>query len=137
MRGYHGDWIPERRFKRWFVPEKLPRFEVKATGAGSLAGGAGRSRIARAASSRLPLSRFGDVPSGGSEEPGAESRVPTASLFMRDVERRLDVVVFRSCFAKSAYQARALVVQGHVKLNGFKVRISPTITLRASVANHL
>lgn len=46
--------------------------------------------------------------------------MPTASLFMRDVERRLDVVVFRSCFARSAYESRAMVVQGKIKLNGVK-----------------
>lgn len=46
--------------------------------------------------------------------------MPTASLFMRDVERRLDVVVFRSCFARSAYESRSMVVQGKVKVNGVK-----------------
>lgn len=35
-----------------------------------------------------------------------------------EVERRLDVLVFRACFASSVWQAKAFVVGGKVKLNG-------------------
>lgn len=51
----------------------------------------------------------------------AEGPLPIASLFVREVERRLDTVVFRSCFARSIYEARAMVVQGKVRCNGSKV----------------
>jgi ribosomal protein S4 len=36
----------------------------------------------------------------------------------RGVERRLDIVIFRSLFASSIQQARQLVVHGHVEVNG-------------------
>lgn len=38
-----------------------------------------------------------------------------------EVERRLDVVIFRSCFADSVYEARRMVLHGAVKLNGVNV----------------
>lgn len=89
LRGYHGDWIRERRFKRWFLPLDVPRIPAQHSEASSSA--------------------------------GTEERMPIASLFVRDVERRLDTVVFRCCFARSAREARALVIQGKVRLNGDKV----------------
>lgn len=81
-RGYHGDWIPETKFKRHFLPDQLPPIVGK---------------------------------------PG-EDKVPLASLMFAEIEKRLDTVVFRSCFAPSVYAARALVIGGNVTLNGKKVR---------------
>ncbi|QRW20821.1 37S ribosomal protein S22, mitochondrial [Rhizoctonia solani] len=43
------------------------------------------------------------------------SPTPVTSLMLVEVERRLDVFIFRCCFATSAWQARQLVVHG--KLN--------------------
>jgi ribosomal protein S4 len=40
-----------------------------------------------------------------------------------ELERRLDVFLFRCCFAHSVYEARRLVVHGDVKVNGVKVRL--------------
>ena len=90
LRGYHGDWIRERNFKRWYLPIDLPRLENK------LKVDAGR-------------------------EASGEERMPVASLFLREVERRLDTLVFRCCFARSAREARALIIQGKVDVNGVKV----------------
>ncbi|CAE6492995.1 unnamed protein product [Rhizoctonia solani] len=45
-----------------------------------------------------------------------------------EVERRLDVFIFRCCFATSAWQARQLVVHGKVKLNG-KKQMNPNVLL--------
>jgi ribosomal protein S4 len=81
-RGYHGDWIPETKFKRHFLPDQLPPIVGK---------------------------------------PG-EDKVPLASLMFAEIEKRLDTVVFRSCFAPSVYAARGLVIGGNVTLNGKKVR---------------
>ena len=39
-------------------------------------------------------------------------------MMFLDVERRLDVLVFRACLASSVYQAKEFVVNGHVKVNG-------------------
>jgi ribosomal protein S4 len=46
---------------------------------------------------------------------------PIQSIMFGELERRVDVVVFRSHFAKSIWQARQMVVQGHVSVNGIKV----------------
>ncbi|CUA71240.1 hypothetical protein RSOLAG22IIIB_04544 [Rhizoctonia solani] len=45
-----------------------------------------------------------------------------------EVERRLDVFIFRCCFATSAWQARQLIVHGKVKLNG-KKQTNPNVLL--------
>lgn len=89
LRGYHGDWVREKQFKRWFLPVDLPN---------------------------LKKSRRDPKVEGNIEE-----RMPISSLFVRDVERRLDTVVFRCCFARSAREAKALVVQGKVHVNGRQV----------------
>ncbi len=47
---------------------------------------------------------------------------PVGSLMFTEVERRLDVFVFRCCFAHSVYEARRLIIHGYVKLNGRTVR---------------
>lgn len=39
-----------------------------------------------------------------------------------EVERRIDVVIFRACLAHSVYDARRMVVHGQVLLNGKKAR---------------
>ena len=46
---------------------------------------------------------------------------PVGSLMLGEVERRIDTVVFRACFAHSVYEARRLVVHGDVLLNGKRV----------------
>ena len=47
-----------------------------------------------------------------------EGMAPVGTMMFSEVERRLDVLVFRSCFASSVWQAKAFVVGGKVKLNG-------------------
>lgn len=51
----------------------------------------------------------------------AGETVPLASLMFAEVEKRLDTVVFRCCFADSVYRARMMVVHGKVRVNGTKV----------------
>ena len=84
VRGYHGDWLPEQKFKKNYLPDGLP-------------------------------------PIVGNKAAG-EERVPLASLMFAEVEKRLDTVVFRCCFADSVYKARAMVIHGKVTLNGQVVR---------------
>jgi len=55
---------------------------------------------------------------------------PVGSLMLSEIERRMDVFIFRCCFAHSVYEARRLIVHGYVKLNGKKhsnanTRIAP------------
>jgi len=45
---------------------------------------------------------------------------PVQALGFAELERRVDVVVFRSHFANSIFQARKMVVDGHVLVNGEK-----------------
>jgi len=51
-----------------------------------------------------------------------EELPPVGSLMFSEVERRIDVVIFRACLAHSVYDARRMVVHGQVLLNGKKVR---------------
>ena len=55
------------------------------------------------------------------EEEDKLAQAPVASLMYEEVERRIDVFIFRCCFAHSVYEARRLVIHGYVKLNGKKV----------------
>lgn len=102
LRGYHGDWIPERRFKRWFLPTNLPSYAPK-----HIQSLKHRSKGSNEIESAL------DTPTP-----------PVKNLFLCDVERRLDTVVFRCCFAHSVYYARSLVLHGKVQVNG-EVRKEP------------
>lgn len=124
IRGYHGDWIRERRFKRWYLPISVPRID------------GGNKRASSASNVLLPPSAVASGSGSGSNAvtmaaaaaARLDERLPIASLFVRDVERRLDTVVFRACFARSAYEARTLVIHGKVKING--ERVSVTVTQR-------
>jgi ribosomal protein S4 len=54
------------------------------------------------------------------EEEEAKGMAPVGSLMFMEVERRIDIFIFRCCFAHSVYEARRLVVHGYVLLNGKK-----------------
>lgn len=56
------------------------------------------------------------------DEEEQEELPPVGSLMFSEVERRIDVVIFRACLAHSVYDARRMVVHGQVLLNGKKVR---------------
>jgi ribosomal protein S4 len=86
VRGYHGDWIPEGKFKKDYLPDGLP-----------------------------------PIIASGQETYGKGEKVPLASMMFAEIEKRIDTVVFRCCFADSAYKARSMVLHGKVRLNGKKV----------------
>ncbi|KAH6904221.1 nam9 protein [Coprinopsis sp. MPI-PUGE-AT-0042] len=54
------------------------------------------------------------------EEIEEKGMAPVGSLMFAEVERRIDVFIFRCCFAHSVYEARRLVIHGDVYLNGKK-----------------
>ncbi|KAI5481740.1 hypothetical protein MNV49_000017 [Pseudohyphozyma bogoriensis] len=89
VRAYHGDWINEGKFKKDYLPDRLPPIIGKA----------------------------------GKGEP----KVPLTSLMFAELEKRLDVLVFRACLADSVYNARRMVVHGKVFLNGRKTTDANTI----------
>ncbi|KAH7338215.1 hypothetical protein B0J17DRAFT_572038 [Rhizoctonia solani] len=110
VRAYHGDWIAEKRFQRWFLPAGLPS--------------------TRPSTSSTTTKEVNDY-AGKKWQPqqrAATQPTPVTSLMLVEVERRLDVFIFRCCFATSAWQARQLIVHGKVKLNG-KKQTNPNVLL--------
>ncbi|KAI0794886.1 alpha-L RNA-binding motif-containing protein [Abortiporus biennis] len=109
LRGYHGDYINEKIFKRWYLPETLP--DVRP-----------HRKVAEAISLNKWAKR--NDPASSEERRKREEEVkglaPVGSLMFSEVERRIDVVIFRACLAHSVYEARRLVIHGDVLLNGKK-----------------
>ncbi|KIY52169.1 alpha-L RNA-binding motif-containing protein [Fistulina hepatica ATCC 64428] len=110
VRAYHGDYINEKIFKRWYLPESIP--DVRPTKPRSdddtltkFAQRKGRAQWQRRSAFEMP---------------------PVTSLMFANVERRVDTLIFRSCFAPSIYEARRLVIHGHVRLNGLLHRNANT-----------
>jgi hypothetical protein len=104
-------------FKRWFLPTTLPDVrprreltEVYTTELNKWA--------------KLPQAVDKDAKSRRQEIDGEdqEELPPVGSLMFSEVERRIDVVIFRACLAHSVYDARRMVIHGQVLLNGKKVR---------------
>ncbi|KAF9527243.1 hypothetical protein CPB83DRAFT_815981 [Crepidotus variabilis] len=110
VRAYHGDFIPEKVFKRWYLPDTLP--DVRP-----------RREILERRSDKMTLEEFAkrnEKQKDLDEEIEEKGLAPVGSLMFSEVERRLDVFVFRSCFAHSVYDARRLIIHGWVTLNGKK-----------------
>lgn len=55
------------------------------------------------------------------------SPVTTLDRFVSSLERRLDVVLFRSCFVSSFYEARQIISHGLVSVNTKKVKDPGTL----------
>ena len=56
-----------------------------------------------------------------------EELPPVGSLMFSEVERRINVVIFRACTAHSVYDARRMVIHGRVLLNrNFKESTLPS-----------
>jgi len=113
IRGYHGDFVGETKFKRWYLPASLPDVRARRRHGSSIdyndnetAKMAGRTRdVAKDEARRAK-----------EEEEGGNT--PVGSLFLSELERRLDVVIFRSCLSPSVYHARHVIIRGGVRLNG-------------------
>ena len=120
LRGYHGDHIRTKKFERWFLPSSLPVIHT----AGSTDSTRGEG-IARFVEGRERAGgRTEDVKRAKRKE--WDSRAPVGSMMFSEVERRLDVLIFRACFASSVWQARQYVVGGNVRLNGQVVSLHQT-----------
>ncbi|KIK01189.1 hypothetical protein K443DRAFT_678653 [Laccaria amethystina LaAM-08-1] len=109
VRAYHGDYISEKVFKRWYLPETIPDVRPRRK---VLAGDdkASLEEFARRRKKEKDLE----------EEMEKKGMAPVGSLMFSEVERRIDVFIFRCCFAHSIYEARRLVIHGNVLLNGKK-----------------
>ena len=111
VRAYHGDYINEKTFKRWYLPANLPDVRLAASAGDDsmlLAKWANKATVVEKEIKRR-------------EEEASKGLAPVGSLMFSEVERRIDVVIFRSCLAHSVYEARRMVVHGNVLLNGQKV----------------
>lgn len=115
---YHAEHISAKKFERWYLPSTMPLIR-KNPGKDSVASSElskwveGRS----AAGGRTTLERK----IAAMEK---EATAPVATLMFTEVERRIDSLIFRACFASSVWQARNYVVGGHVKVNGRVVSTS-------------
>ncbi|KAI5453351.1 hypothetical protein NCC49_005830 [Naganishia albida] len=126
-RGYHGDHIGETKFERWYLPEALPSIHAE----GKRTPTKGTVRPSRETASMV-AGRTRDSARVLEErnrlEKERSGRVPIGTMLYREVERRLDVLVFRACFATSVWQARQMVVHRKVSLNG-RIENNPNIRL--------
>ncbi len=109
-RAYHGDFINEKIFKRWYLRQLSRRPTTKT-----------RRRYLLVEMDWTGQKSF----QGDSKQRGRREAcfAPVASLMFEEVERRIDVFIFRCCFAHSVYEARRLVIHGRVLVNGKKVRV--------------
>jgi|ERR1700722_12675327 len=112
VRAYHGDFISEKVFKRWYLPSTLPDVRPRRKIAGDDAATLNTFAM-RKDQAQKELKK--------KEEEGLKGLPPVGSLMFAEVERRIDVFIFRCCFAHSVYEARRLVIHGDVLLNGKKV----------------
>lgn len=120
-RGYHGDHIGETKFERWYLPEALPSIHAegkRTTTAGSAKPGVKPSRETGGLVAGRTRDSTRVLEERNRLEKERSGRVPIGTMLYREVERRLDVLVFRACLASSVWQARQMVVHRKVSLNG-------------------
>ncbi|KZZ99203.1 Ribosomal protein S4/S9 [Moelleriella libera RCEF 2490] len=138
-RAYHGEHIPEKKWKRLFSrrllsavelpPEYLAAYDGSEQAAGR---GSGLSTLNVTAESFSKVATpslqersrqrpppFGDVNKLLSDQ--FPNMTPYMQMTFAPLERRLDTAVFRALFASSVRQARQFVIHGAVKVNGKKM----------------
>ncbi|KAJ3563807.1 hypothetical protein NP233_g8698 [Leucocoprinus birnbaumii] len=109
VRAYHGDYIAEKRFTRWYLPETIPDVRPR--------------RAVKTGDDEASLAEYARRKGRSEESEKAielKGMPPVGSLMFSEVERRIDTVIFRCCFAESIYDARRIVLHGNVMLNGKK-----------------
>ena len=83
-RAYHGDYISEKIFRRWFLPSQLPIIRPsKSNNKSNVEGLAKWSKI----------SNNNKVKSDSDND----KSIPVGSMMFAELERRLDHLVFRAC----------------------------------------
>ncbi|KZT54260.1 alpha-L RNA-binding motif-containing protein [Calocera cornea HHB12733] len=113
IRGYHGDFIGETKFKRWYLPASLP--DVRARRRHATNTNPNEENLALLAER---VKQVAHQEKKRAKDEADSGRTPVGSLFLSELERRLDFVIFRSCLAPSVYHARHVIIRGAVKLNG-------------------
>lgn len=153
-RGYHGEHIPEKKWKRLFsrrlmsAVDMSPEYLAAHDGSEQAAGrGSGLSTTNVTAET---YSRVAGL-QGADSQPGRgmsvrmdtnkriqdpiKNMTPYMHMTYAPLERRLDTAVFRALFASSIRQARQFVVHGGVKVNGKKVRPATPFYMRRIETN--
>ncbi|KAH8823336.1 nam9 protein [Flagelloscypha sp. PMI_526] len=145
VRAYHGDHIKEGQFKKWYLPDTLPDVRPNRANWPAEFGEQGDLKLDRRLIERYAQRDVND-PTWDEDKDGVngvtdkleelahddgnqqhtKGLAPVSSLMFSEVERRIDVLVFRACFAENVWEARRLVTHGHVKLNGKEHRNSNT-----------
>ncbi|KAF8483403.1 hypothetical protein DFH94DRAFT_721516 [Russula ochroleuca] len=115
IRAYHGDFINEKTFKRWYLPTTLPDVRPRRGQTEDYA-----TELNKWAKSPNAVEKDAKVRRKEIDGEEQEELPPVGSLMFSEVERRIDVVIFRACLAHSVYDARRMVVHGQVLLNGKK-----------------
>ncbi|CED82175.1 RNA-binding S4 domain [Phaffia rhodozyma] len=115
LRAYWGgSKIEDRQFRKWYLPSALPLIVPSALTSPTLNPKA------------TSITRFSHPGKEGGRHLLEQeemfryhgSQAPVSPLMFREVERRLDHVIFRGGFARSAEEARGLIGSGAVRLNG-------------------
>lgn len=94
VRAYHGDLIPEKIFKRWYLPETLPDVRPK------------RAMMRGSRDDTHELAAFArrkEISKAYAEEEGEKGMAPVGSLMFREVERRIDTYVRLVLFATQQF----------------------------------
>lgn len=121
-KGYHADWIRNKIFQTWYLPQALPVYVPSHNKSFSPMD---TEKIQRARKSQNQSSFMNeDERAVQTEHNQAPSNIPTGTMMFAEVERRLDCLLFRSLYADSIYAARHAIISGNVYLNGQKVRQS-------------
>lgn len=128
VRAYHGDYINEKIFKRWYLPATLPDVRPRKGKAAAqqsvmLGKWAKKDHVAESLTKKQ-------------EEEDGMGLAPVGSLMFAEIERRIDVIIFRACFAHSVYEARRMVVHGNILLNGKKVRLALLVLSQDAYSSH-
>jgi len=141
-RGYHGEHVPEKKWKRMFsrrlkkAVDMPPSYLAAHDGSEQASGrGSGLTTSQPSASDywakpkeaqsnpiykRVVKMRQGTSVLEMLEAP-LSGVTPLMQMTFAPLERRLDTAIFRSLFASSIRQARQFVVHGAVKVNGKKM----------------
>ena len=104
---YQQQWIAKKELRAYHVPNITEK-----------------QFLDRHFSLRFPLQNLSaEEREGLGKQGGPKAIPPMQSLMFGELERRLDVVVFRSHFVKSIFDARRWVGWGEVKVNGEVVSV--------------
>ncbi|TCD63161.1 mitochondrial 37S ribosomal protein nam9 [Steccherinum ochraceum] len=104
VRGYHGDFVNEKIFKRWYLPTTLPDVRQHRGRAG--------------AQKSVMLGKWAkkdamvDLVTKKQEEEDGRGLAPVGSLMFTELERRIDIVIFRACLAHSHTDANVRLAPG-------------------------